>query len=279
MFRSIWNSKSGMEAQMNKLDAISNNLANVGTKGYKKVDVGFEDLMQETLKRDGYPVSNSKDGEKKVFTGSGVKATGIYHNDSQGDLVQTNKKMDLAIDGKGYFKVNLSNGEEAYTRCGSFKIDAEGRVVDNSGKRLVIIDQNGQNINSQGSTRKFDEKYFNVDSKGYVSGVIDDSGNVIKNKIFKINIYNTIGQNSMKSIGQNLYVPETIKDEYGNNIKADVIGVKNSNIVQGFLENSNVDLGKEMSDMIITQRAFQLNSKALTTADEMWGMVNNLKGR
>lgn len=268
MIRSIWNSRSGMSAQMEKLNAVSNNIANVNTTGYKRIDVNFSNLMQETLNRRGYPVSGNE-GNNPSITGTGVKASELQMDNSQGSLIQTGSNTDLAIDGKGMFMVIDSNGNKAYTRGGSFGVDRDGTIVDSNGNRLVILNQNGENINVEGAG--FTKESFTFDERGNLQG-----DNYVG---LRIPIYKTIGDNSMKSIGKNLYSPEVTIDENGLMQEAEVTESQDGDILQGFIENSNVDLGKEMSDMIITQRAFQLNSTALKTADEMWQMANNLKGR
>jgi flagellar basal-body rod protein FlgG len=270
MIRSIWNSRSGMSAQMDKMNAVSNNLSNVNTVGYKRIDVSFDSLVQETLKRNGYPVEGNVGGANNLpYTGTGVKASEFQKDNSQGNLIQTDNNTDLALDGEGFFKVLDGNGNEAYIREGSFGIDSDGTIVDNNGNRLIILNNNGENINVSGIG--FTNETFIVDYKGNLQAE--------PYKNFRIPIYNTMGDNSMKSIGENLYTPETILNENGNQEEVEVFESDKTDIIQGFVENSNVDLGKEMSDMIITQRAFQLNSTALRTADEMWQMANNLKGR
>ncbi|MCY6354025.1 flagellar hook-basal body complex protein [Clostridium sp. ZS2-4] len=271
MIRSIWNSRSGMSAQMEKLDAISNNLSNVNTSGYKRIDVSFQSLVQETLKRDGYPVNDGVSDKDAPFTGTGVKTNGFYKDNSQGTLMQTNSNTDLAIDGEGFFKVIDSNGKEAYLRSGVFQIDSNGKVVDSNGNALVILNGNGQNVNTENGNIKFEKESFKVDENGDILG--NKYGNL------KIPVFNTVGQNSMKSIGENLYSPEMVVNNNGDEVQSEVYMSNNADILQGYIENSNVDIAKEMSDMIITQRAFQLNSSALKTADEMWQMSNNLRGR
>lgn len=266
MIRSIWNSRSGMSSQMDKLNAISNNMANVNTVGYKRVDVNFNDLMQETFDRTGYPVDRGK--ANAPFTGSGVKASGLQMDNSQGNLNQTGSNTDLALDGKGFFKVIDGNGKDAYTRVGSFKVDSDGTIADGNGNRMVILNEKNVDVNVPGVG--FTKENFKVDQEGNILG---------RNQQLRIPIYNTIGDNSMKSIGENLYLPETVIDQNGGQTQVNVVENKDVDIIQGFIERSNVDLSQEMTDMIITQRAFQLNSSALKTADEMWQMANNLKGR
>lgn len=257
MFRILWNGKSTMNANQEKLDAISNNLANVGTVGYKRQDVSFKDLLTESLDRQGYPTEN-----KGAFTGTGVKTTSWNSDKSQGVLTDTGISSNLAIDGEGYFKVTMPDGSTAYTRDGGFKIDSQGQLVDSKGDKLSIDFDNGFNENSV----KFTNDNFNIDANGTIS--LKNNGT--SQQVGKISLFNAIGDNSMISIGQNLYVPS--KD-------ANLYKVTNADIQQGLVEGSNVDVAQEFSDMILTQRAFELGSKSIKTADEMWGMINNLKGR
>lgn len=171
----------------------------------------------------------------------------------------------MAIDGEGYFSVNTTSGATGYVRNGSFSIDGNGNIVDKSGNKLNIeYSPNGKKILK--------------DSKGFTKEnllVKEDGGVFIKSdketlEVGKINIYNAVGDSSFRSIGDNLYEANANSQVYVN---------KNAKVQQGYLEESNVDISKEMTDMIITQRAFELGSRGLKTADDMWGMVNNLKGR
>lgn len=267
MLRIIWNSKSAMMAQQEKLDSISNNLANVNTDGYKRTDVGFSDLVYETLQRQGYPVSSGL--PKEPLNGSGVKSDKWTRDNSQGNLISTGMNTDFCIDGDGYFAVVKPDGTTAYTRDGSFNIDASGSLVDKDGNRLVILDANGNNINSPSTAPSliFKKDNFTVKSDGTL--LIKDQNNNF-NQVGRINVYTAPGQDALISIGDSLYSPVN---------GAQMTVSNNSNIMQGYLEGSNVDVAKEMTDMMITQRAFQLGSSALKTGDDMWSMVNNLRGR
>lgn len=256
MFRVLWNGRSSMMAQQEKLDAISNNIANSNTTGYKREEVSFQDLMDETLDRRGYPVNR---GENKNFiAGTGVKAGQWIRDNSQGNLIPTETTTDLAIDGPGYFRVRGNQGD-MLTRGGSFNLDSTGSLVDKNGNRLAI-EYFGDNANIS-----LTEDNFSIKQNGVITV---KQGNEYVD-IGKINIYNTVGDNDLLSIGDNLYIPK-------EGVQPQTV---NSNIMQGFLENSNVDMAKEMTDMIITQRAFSFGSRAVTTADEMWGMVNNMRGK
>lgn len=262
MLRVLWNSKSAMMANTEKLDAISTNMANTNTNGYKKVDVSFKDLVSESLDRNGYPLSNNKKGGNTPFTGTGVRASEWTRNNRQGDLNQTNNPTDFAIDGPGYFKVIRPNGEAAYTRVGNFQIDATGKLSDSNGNLLNIKYDKGYSKDNV----KFSKDNYNVSENGDIT--IKVSG--ISKKIGSIPLFSANGDSSFKSVGDSLYVPEQ---------GAAVYNVKNASIRQGFTENSNVDIASEMTEMIITQRAFELNAKGLKVADDMWGIANNLRSK
>jgi len=262
MLRLLWNSQSSMNAQQEKLDCISNNLSNVNTNGYKKISANFKDLVYESLDRKGYPVSTDKNGKAILQNGTGVRVGEWTRNNMQGELIVTDLPTDLAIDGTGYFEVVQKDDSKAYTRAGSFSTDANGTIVDDLGNRLSIVDAQGNNINSLDGPYKFNRNNFNVDDKGLVT--IKGSNEAVGN----VKISNIMGDNSMISIGDSLFMAKP---------GAQVVQSTDYSIRQGFLEQSNVDIATEMTDMLITQRAFQLSSTTLKTADEMWQMANNLR--
>jgi fagellar hook-basal body proteins len=267
MLRALWSSRAAMNAQQQKLDSISNNIANTNTVGYKREDVSFQDLVYETLNRKGIPTGENN--TDTLINGTGVKATKWIRDNSQGSLRETGEKTDLALDGEGFFRVTLPDGSKAYERSGSFNIDSTGEIVDKNGNRLdVALTEEGTNMLNSGSV--FTTDNFAVKENGDVYLAVDNNGSKTDVLYGKINIYNPIGQDSLTSVGENLYVPNsgTIM-----NVNTDV------NILQGFVEGSNVDVGKEMTDMIVAQRAFELSSRSLKTADEMWGLVNSMKSR
>ncbi|AAK80097.1 flagellar basal-body rod protein FlgG [Clostridium acetobutylicum] len=255
MLRIMWNGVSGMAAEQEKLDSISNNLANSSTTGYKSETVGFSDLLYETLNRKGYPVTND---DNNRYTGSGVKANEWIRNNAQGSLTPSDSKTALAIDGSGYFKVTTPDGTEAYERAGSFTVNANGRIVDPNGNYLNI------DYSVDPSTVKFTASNVAVAQDGTIS---IQNGQTTTN-VGKINIYDVTGNDSMISVGKSLFVPKAGAQMFVNN---------KSVIYQNYLENSNVDLGTEMTDMIVAQRAYQINSKSLETGDNMWSIVNNMK--
>jgi flagellar basal-body rod protein FlgG len=262
MLRTLWNGKSAMMANQDKLDAISNNMSNASTDGYKRIEVNFKDLVSETLDRAGYPISDNANRKNAPFTGTGVKTSGWIRDDRQGNLLTTNKLTDLAIDGEGYFKLTMSNGQTAYSRAGKFDVDAAGNIVDSNGNILNINFNDGYSADNV----KFTKDNFAVQEGG---DIIINAGKEQFN-VGKIQLYTAMGSDSMKSIGENLYVPNT---------GVQVTEVTSSGILQGLIEGSNVDLTKEMTDLLITQRAFELGSRSIKTADDMWGMANNLRGK
>lgn len=270
MLRILWNSKSAMMAEQDKLDNISNNIANVNTDGYKKTEVSFKDLVYEKLNRTGYP--NSKEG----ISGTGVRAGDWSRDTSQGNLSQTGQSTDLAIDGQGYFKVQLPDKnadgtfKTAFTRNGSFNVDGEGNIVDKNGNKLDITFNSNSNEDNH-----FTMDSFKVDNSGRVFNTVGGSSK----EVGKINLFDVVSPDSLKSIGQNLYVVDT-QNLNGTEVPVEKpYMVQDSTIRQGYLELSNVDLTKEMTDMIVAQRAFEMNSRAMKTADEMWSMANNLRGK
>ncbi|AAO36190.1 flagellar basal-body rod protein FlgG [Clostridium tetani] len=285
MLRVLWSGRSAMYAQQEKLDAISNNIANVNTEGYKRQDVSFQDLMNETLDRRGYPVN--EEGNRNLIHGTGVKTGPWIRDNTQGTLNNTGSSTDFAIDGNGYFKV-FSNDKEYYIRAGNFNLDNKGNLVDKNGN-ILEIDRNIENIIDEDEEYDFDDDYYD-DYEDYD----DDFGEVqrrtplIKDNFYvekdgrvylkdakkprligKINVYDAVGENAFISVSDNLYKPVQ-----GVNPEA-----VNSDVLQGYVERSNVRMEKEMSDMIVSQRAFEFSSRAVKAADEMWGMINNLRGR
>lgn len=251
MFGMLNISKSGMMTNQDKIDCISNNVSNVNTNGYKKIDTQFSDLLIEKMNGKSYPV-NSKDS----LTGTGVKSNTPIRNQAQGALKETERPSNLAIEGEGYFRVITKDGSYAYTRNGDFNIDSFGQIVDSSGNLLDI--QFDNNLN-----------YTNLDIN-YQNLQIKPSGEVLVNeeRVGQINLYKTIADDSFISVGDNLF---TLAED------ATLQEVLSKTIHQGYVETSNVDLSEEMSQLIINQRAYQLNAKGMQTADSMWGMALNLQ--
>lgn len=253
MYNIMNNSVTGMSANQGKIDIISNNIANSQTVGYKKLDTGFLDLYTDTLSRKSYP--HNKDN---LVVGTGVRLSNATRNLSQGALKETGISTDLAIDGDGYFRVISNDGTYKYTRSGEFSFDANGKLVDDNGNTLDI--NYNQGINPQS---------LNLSNGDFT---VNDSGDVFVNNqnIGSITLYMPQGSNDFTSVGDSLFAL---------NAGATLNTVNNPKIHQGYVETSNVNMETEMTDLIMAQRAFQFNSKAMQATDEMWGMINNLRGR
>lgn len=253
MYRLFNTSKSAMMANQSKLDIISNNIANVNTVGYKKLDVQFSDLVSQELNIRSYP-TNSEDAQK----GTGVNLSSPVRNNAQGSIKQTGLNTDLAVEGSGFFKLINKDGNEVYSRNGQFSIDASGKIVDQNGNILEIDFIEGF---------KYEELNITYDKLK-----ISESGEVSvgDNLVGTINLYEPIGNNSFISNSDNTF---SLTEE-GNVIKSE-----NISIIQGAYEMSNVILQDEIVELIKTQRAFQFNSKGVKLADEMWSIANNLKSR
>lgn len=247
MLKILYNGRSGLSSNQNRLDAISNNIANVETNGYKRMDVAFEDIFYEQMDRLGLPTTgNTSNG----FTvGSGARADITVRNFMQGLLLQTDRDGDLGIEGDGMFRLKDSNGAYFYTRDGSFTTDKNGNFVHSSGLILDI------------------ENYDSSKLSGDYS--INENGEVISGDkvIGKIKLYDFADKDGLAAVGQNLFQGDNPKEAAGSKIK------------KGFIERSNVDIAQELTDMMITQRAYELNSRTIKSADEMWQIANNLRGK
>lgn len=255
MFNIFATGKSGLTAYQEKLDYLSNDLVNSTTTGYKSTDVGFKDLLTESLNRNGTPLV-----DKGAVTGTGVKLGVNYATNEQGNLLITGQKTDLAIDGKGYFALTQASGNIVYTRDGSFKIDSSGSLVDTNGAKVYVEYENGF---SEGNPA-LDSKNISIDKDGGISTQVDGE----EVKIGKIAVFTAIGDKSFNPIGNSYFTPAS---------DAQVTLSNDYNVVQGALEGSNVNTTEVFSDVILTQRAFQLSSKAITTADDLWSMINSMR--
>lgn len=254
MYTSFNINKQGMSATQNKVDLISNNVANIGTIGYKRLDSEFQTLVTETLDRQSYP-NNSKD----VYFGTGSKLGTVFRTLNQGSIQLTEDASNFAIDGDGYFRVLRADGSYAYTRNGDFTVDSLGKMVDINGNILDIQFEDGLSYENF----SFANKLYTVSPNGVVA--LQDG-----TRIGTINLYKPTGDNGLNSINDNLFVPKEGQVMIKSN---------DANLIQGYVEMSNVNLAEELKDLIVMQRAFQLNGKGITNADEMWSLINNMQGR
>ncbi|NME82749.1 flagellar hook-basal body complex protein [Clostridium sp. SM-530-WT-3G] len=255
MFNIFATGKSGMAAYQQKIDYLANDMANVATTGYKSTDVGFKDLLTESLDKKGTPLAN-----KDAINGTGVRLGTNYANNKQGNLLTTGLKTDLAIDGKGYFALMEPDGTISYTRDGNFKIDVDGRLVTAHGTKVYIEYTNGY---SEGNPA-LESENISIDERGSI--YMELEGNTVE--IGKIPVFTAIGDKGFIPKGNNTFIAsEDAQVELSNDF----------DIRQGFLEGSNVDTVEVFSDLMLASKAFQLNSKAIIAADDMWSMINNMR--
>lgn len=261
MMRSLWTAATGMIAQQMNIDVISNNLANVNTTGFKKNRAEFEDLMYQTLRMAGSITGTGGDQRIPVGiqVGMGVRPVSVAKEFSQGDYQNTGNALDLAIEGDGFFRVQV-NGEDLYTRAGAFKLNQDGTVVTANGYVLqpeFTVPQETKNIV--------------VTENGHIAA-LDRKGEELA--ATDIPLYTFINPAGLDSKGRNLY-GET---EASGDAQEGVPGEDNvGTIAQGFLEMSNVEVVDEMVNMIVGQRAYEMNSKAIQTSDSMLQTAVQLK--
>ncbi len=259
MLRGLWTSAAGMSCQQTNLDVVANNLANVNTNGFKKSRVNFQDLMYQNLRTAGAATSSGGQLPAGIQVGMGAKVVAVEKLFSQGDFSQTKNDIDMAIEGRGFFKL-LSNGKEMYTRSGAFKLDKDGFICDSHGNRLqpeFAIPPKTTSIT--------------IDSGGKLVASGSD-GKELGNS--QIQLFDFSNQAGLKSIGQNLLVAtDGSGDPVQGNPGTDQFGT----ILQGHLEMSNVDVIEEMINMIMAQRAYEIGAKVVQAGDDMLQMANSLK--
>lgn len=259
MIRSLWTAATGMVAQQLEQDVISNNLANVNTVGFKKSRADFQDLMYQLMTKSGTLTSAGNQLPAGIEVGLGVKPMSSQKIFSQGDYQQTGNQFDMAIEGDGFFEID-NNGRPAYTRAGNFKVNSTGDLTNAEGLRLTPV----VNI-PQGSV------VFTVDSGGTWTASDSAGASLATGRILLSNFMNPSG---LTSLGRNLYdVTEGSGAALVGNPTEGGLGT----ISQRYLEMSNVSVIDEMVKMIVGQRAYEINSKAIQTADTMLSLINNLK--
>ncbi|MDD2834008.1 MAG: flagellar basal-body rod protein FlgG [Methylotenera sp.] len=253
MIRSLWISKTGLDAQQTQMDVISNNLANVSTTGFKRSRAVFEDLLYQTLRQPGAQSSQQTQLPSGLQLGTGVRPVATERIFTQGNLQQTGNDKDVAIQGEGFFQVLLPDGTTAYTRDGSFQVDSQGQLVTASGfpvQPAITIPNNAQSLT--------------IGRDGTVSVTL--SGSSAVTQIGSIQLATFINPAGLQGKGENLYV-ETAAS---GNANANTPGTNGAGLLtQGYIETSNVNVVEELVNMIQTQRAYEINSKAITTSDQM----------
>ncbi|MDH3348786.1 MAG: flagellar basal-body rod protein FlgG [Desulfobulbaceae bacterium] len=260
MIRSLWTATSGMGAQNLNMDVIANNLANVSTTGFKKARADFEDLLYQAIKVPGSPTSEETVSPTGIQVGLGVKTAAVQKIFSVGDLIHTGNELDVAIEGDGFFLVDMPNGNIAYTRAGNLKRDGDGRITTSDGYPLnpeITIPENARRVA--------------IGESGIVSATLGDDteATVLGN----LDLATFVNDSGLLAVGRNLF------RETGSSGAASIgtPGIDGyGTLLQTYMESSNVNMAEEMANMITTQRAFEINSKAISTSDEMMQTTVNL---
>jgi len=258
--RSLWTATTGMSAQNLNLDVIANNLANVSTSGFKKSRADFQDLLYQIMKVPGSPTSADTKSPTGIQVGLGVKPGSVTKVFTEGDIVQTGNTLDVAIEGAGFFQVALPDGNIAYTRAGNLKLDGEGRITTSDGYPLdpeVTIPEDARNVT--------------ISQTGVVSAIVGDD--TTSTELGNIDLVDFVNDAGLIAIGKNLFRETEASG-------TPLVGTPGTNgigtLLQGYVENSNVNLVEELTQMITAQRAFEINSKVITTSDEMMQAVTNM---
>jgi flagellar basal-body rod protein FlgG len=261
MLKAIYTASTGMLAQQTQIDTTSNNIANVNTIGYRKQRAEFADLMYQVTEYAGTATSSTTNSPTGIEVGLGVRPTAVTKIFSQGNFQETGNNLDLAITGNGFFQIELPDGTISYTRNGAFKINQDGQIVNSDGYKLIpeiVLPEDTTDVS--------------IGADGIVSVI--QAGAQDAQQVGQIELANFVNPAGLHALGDNLLVNT---DASGDPIVSTpgLNGV--GNVRQGFVELSNVQLVVELTDLITGQRAYEANSKAITTSDEMLQTVNGLK--
>ena len=260
MINSLWIAKTGMTAQQTQLDVISHNLANVSTNGFKRNNAVFEDLIYQNLRQVGAQNDEQNQLPTGLHLGLGVRTVATSRTFTQGSLQQSNNSLDVAINGNGFFEVNLPDGTIGYTRDGSFQLDAQGRMVTSSGLPVA-----------NGITVPPNAIKVSISADGIVSATLP--GNPQPQQLGNLAMSSFVNPAGLEPVGQNMYKESAASGQPQQ-------GQPGTNglgfIKQGFLEASNVNVVEELVTMIQTQRAYEMNSKAISTSDQMLAKLSQL---
>ncbi len=260
MMRSLWISKTGMEAQQTQLDTISHNLANVSTNGFKKAHAVFEDLMYQNLRQSGANSTDQTTLPTGLQLGLGTRAVATSRNFTQGNLQQSGNSLDVAVLGNGFFEVQMPDGTTGYTRDGSFQVNAQGQLVTNNGYQVqpgITIPSTAQSVT--------------IGTDGSVSVTLP--GQATPQAVGQLQIASFVNPAGLDPKGQNLFA-ETAASGTATTGTPGQNGL--GMVKQGFVETSNVNVVEELVSMIQTQRAYELNSKAIQTSDQMLARLGQL---
>lgn len=256
--RALWVAKSGLDAQQTRMAVIANNLANVNTTGFKKSRAIFEDLIYQNVRQAGSQTNQGNELPTGLQLGTGVRTVATEKLHTQGNLQQTENSLDVAISGRGFFQILMPNGDIAYTRDGSFKLDSVGQIVTAGGLLL-----------EPAITVPKDAVSLSIARDGTVSVIQPGSAQAVQ--LGQIQTADFINHAGLEPVGENLF-RETVASG------PPVLGTPGENefgaVFQGSLETSNVNVVEELVNMIETQRAYEMNSKAISTTDQMLSYVS-----
>ena len=259
MYPALWIAKTGLDAQQTNMSVISHNLSNVNTTGYKRDRAVFNDLIYQNMRQVGAQSSETTELPSGLMIGTGVRVVATQKTHSQGNIVQTDNPLDMAIQGKGYFQVLHPDGSIVFTRDGTFSLSADG----------VIVTPNGYELQPS-ITVPTDATSITVGSDGVVSAM--QPGSSAPTQIGQIELAYFANPQGLEPIGENLYRESAAS----GGVNTAVPGTDSTGtLIQGSLESSNVNVVEELVNMIETQRAYEMNSKAISTTDEMLSYINN----
>ena len=260
MIRSLWISKTGLDAQQTQMDVTANNLANVSTTGFKRSRAVFEDLLYQTIRQPGAQSSGQTQLPSGLQLGTGVRPVATERLFTQGNLQQTQNPMDIAIQGNGFFQVQMPDGSSSYTRDGSFQVNAQGQLVTSSGftvQPAITIPANTLSIS--------------VSRDGIVN--VTRAGQTGLTQVGQLQLTGFMNPAGLQSMGENLYTETAASGTPGANTPGtNGMGLLN----QGYVETSNVNVVEELVGMIQTQRAYEINSKAIQASDQMLQKLSQL---
>ena len=263
MNQALWIAKTGLDAQQTRMSVISNNLANVNTTGFKKGRAVFQDLLYQNIRQPGAQSSQDSLLPSGLMLGTGSRTVATEKTFTQGNIVQTDAPLDVAIEGRGFLQILMPDGTVAYTRDGSFQVDNNGQLVTSDGLTVqpgIVIPSNAQSVT--------------ISTDGIVSALVP--GSVAPSQVGSLQLADFVNPAGLQPMGRNLFV-ETAASGAPQVGTAGVSGL--GTFVQGSLESSNVNTVEELVNMIETQRAYEINSKAISTSDQMLEFVNNHLGR
>lgn len=260
MIRSLWIAKTGLDAQQTQLDVTSNNLANVSTNGFKRARAVFEDLLYQTLRQPGASSSAQTQIPSGLQIGTGVRPVATERIFTQGNLTQTGNSLDVAVQGEGFFQIQLPDGTIGYTRDGAFQKDSQGQIVTANGYPLspaITIPSNATSIT--------------IGTDGVVT--VLQTGSPTPVQVGQIQLASFVNSGGLQSMGQNLFL-ETASSGTAtpNTPGTNGVGLLN----QGYVETSNVNVVEELVSMITTQRAYEINSRSIQTSDQMLARLSQL---